>query len=198
MSFFSPESSNTGSASFDLIPAGTLAKVVVIVKEIKFSQSTGAKFIDLEMVIDSGKYDRRRVYGVICDPWDSKTSEKAKEMAVGAITRIMEYIGVFDPANPESYNAFNEAGIEEVAMAINTKTAGIVIGIKKGSNGYSDRNEVKEWQSPNPKSNGFKSFTAAQAGKETMASPGEAAAAAAPAAKPAMAPQAAPPWMKAK
>ena len=197
MSFFSPESSNTGSTSFDLIPAGTLAKVVIIVKEIKHSQSTGAKFIDLEMVIDGGKFDRRRVYGVICDPWDSKTSEKAKEMAVGAITRIMEYIGVFDPANPESYNAFNSAGIEEVAMAINTKTAGIVIGIKKGSNGYSDRNEVKEWQSPNPKSNGFKSFSAAQAGKETMAAPGEATAPVS-APKPQSVPAAAPPWMKAK
>jgi hypothetical protein len=197
MSFFSPESSNTGSTSFDLIPAGTLAKVVVIVKEIKLSQATGAKVIDLELVIDGGKYDRRRVYGVICDPWDLKTSEKGKEMAVGTITRIMEYIGVFDPANPESYNAFNSAGIEEVAMAINTKTAGIVIGIKKGSNGYSDRNEVKEWQSPNPKSNGFKSFSAAQAGKETMAAPSEAAATVL-APKPQPVAAAAPPWMKAK
>lgn len=197
MSFFSPDSSNTGSTSFDLMPAGVLAKVVIIVREIKLSQSTGAKFIDLELVIDGGKYDRRRVYGVICDPWDPKTSEKAKEMAVGAITRIMEYIGVFDPANPESYNAFNSAGIEEVAMAITAKTAGIVIGIKKGSNGYSDRNEVKEWQSPNPKSNGFKSFTAAQAGKETMSAPGEAAAAVS-APKPQPVAAAAPPWMKAK
>lgn len=197
MSFFSPETSNVGSASFDLIPAGTLAKAVIIVREIKFSQSTGAKYIDLEMVIDGGTYDRRRVYGILCDPWDSKTSEQGKEMAVGAITRIMEYIGVFDPANPESYNAFNAAGIEEVAMAINTKTAGIVVGIKKGTNGYSDKNEVKEWQSPNPKSNGFKSFTAAQAGKETMAAPG-AVAAPTSAPKPVMAPQAAPPWMKAK
>ena len=197
MSFFSPDSSNTGSTSFDLMPAGVLAKVVIIVKEIKLSQSTGAKFIDLELVIDGGKYDRHRVYGVICDPWDPKTSEKAKEMAVGAITRIMEYIGVFDPANPESYNAFNSAGIEEVAMAITAKTAGIVIGIKKGSNGYSDRNEVKEWQSPNPKSNGFKSFTAAQAGQETMAAPSEAAAAVS-APKPQPVAAAAPPWMKAK
>lgn len=174
MSFFSPESSNTGSTSFDLIPAGALAKVVIIVKEIKHSQSTGAKFIDLEMVIDGGRYDRRRVFGVICDPWDEKTSEKAKEMAVGAITRIMEYIGVFDPAKPESYNAFNSAGIEEVAMAINTKTAGIIIGIKKGSNGYSDRNEVKEWQSPNPKSNGYKSYSLAQSGAESVSVPGAA------------------------
>jgi hypothetical protein len=82
-------------------------------------------------------------------------------------------------------------------MAINTKTAGIVIGIKKGSNGYSDRNEVKEWQSPNPKSNGFKSFSAAQAGKETMAAPSEAAATVL-APKPQPVAAAAPPWMKAK
>jgi hypothetical protein len=194
MSFFSPESSNTGS--FDLIPAGTIAKVVIIVRDIKHSQSTGAKYLDLELVVDGGKFDRRRIFGIICDPWDDKTSEKAKEMAVGSITRIMESVGVFDPSNPETYNAFNNAGIQDVGMVMSAKSVYIVIGIQKGKDGHADRNEVKEWTSPNPKSNGYKSYLLAKNGVESV---GESAApAAAPvAAKPAQTVGAVkPPWMK--
>ena len=172
MSFFSPESSNTGSTSFDLIPAGVLTKVVIIVRDIKHSQSTGAKYLDLELVVDGGKYDRRRIFSVICDPWDPATSEKAKEMAVGTITRIMESIGVFNPSNPETYNVFNEASINEVALAMSAKPVHIVIGIQKGKDGRADKNEVKEWTSPNPKSKGYKSYQLAQSGAESIGGAG--------------------------
>jgi len=196
MSFFSTETTNTGSNSIELIPAGTIAKVVIIVRDIKHSQSTGAKYLDLELVVDGGKYDRRRIFSVICDPWDPATSPKAKEMAVGSITRIMESIGVFNPSNPDTYNAFNEAGISEVAEAMNTKSLHIVIGIQKGKDGRADKNEVKEWTSPNPKSNGYKSYTLAQSGAESV---GGTAPAATPTitkpAQPAIG-TVKPPWMK--
>ena len=197
MSFFSPESSNTGSTSFDLIPAGTIARVVIIVRDIKHSQNTGAKYLDLELVVDGGKFDRRRIFGIICDPWDPATSEKAKEMAVGSITRIMESVGVFDYNNPETYNAFNNAGIQEVGMAISAKPVYIVIGIQKGKDGRADKNEVKEWTSPNPKSNGYKSWTLAQSGAESLAEVNSATVKAPAAAKPAQTVGAVkPPWMK--
>jgi hypothetical protein len=171
MSFFSPETSNTGSTSIELIPAGTIAKVVIAVRDIKHSQSTGARYLDLELIIDGGKYDRRRVFSIICDPWDDKTSQKAKEMAVGTITRIMESIGVFNPSNPETYNVFNEASINEVALAMSAKPVHIVIGIQKGKDGRADKNEVKEWTSPNPKSNGYKSYLLARDGVESVGWP---------------------------
>jgi hypothetical protein len=196
MSFFSPETSNTGSTSFDLIPAGTIAKVVIAVREIKHSQSTGARYLDLELIIDGGKYDRRRVFGIICDPWDDKTSEKAKEMAVGTITRIMESIGVFNASNPETYNAFNDAGIQEVGIAMSAKPVHVVIGIQKGKDGRADKNEVKEWTSPNPKSNGYKSYQLAQSGAESVGGPTPSTPAPA-VAKPAQTVGAVkPPWMK--
>lgn len=196
MSFFSPESSNTGSTSFDLIPAGTIAKVVIAVRDIKHSQSTGARYLDLELIIDGGKYDRRRVFGIICDPWDDKTSEKAKEMAVGTITRIMESIGVFNASNPETYNAFNDAGIQEVGIAMSAKPVHVVIGIQKGKDGRADKNEVKEWTSPNPKSNGYKSYQLAQSGAESVGGPTLSTPAPA-VAKPAQTIGAVkPPWMK--
>ena len=154
----------------ELIPAGTIAKVVLAVRDIKHSQSTGGQYLDLELIIDGGRFDRRRIFAVIIDPWDSRNSDKAKEMAVGAITRIMESIGVFNPAKPETYNAFNNAGIQEVAEAMNTQSMHIVIGIQKGKDGRADKNEVKEWTSPNPKSNGFKSYQLAQSGAESTSS----------------------------
>ena len=196
MSFFSPETSNTGSTSFDLIPAGTIAKVVIAVRDIKHSQSTGARYLDLELIIDGGKYDRRRIFGIICDPWDDKTSEKAKEMAVGTITRIMESIGVFNASNPETYNAFNDAGIQEVGIAMSAKPVHVVIGIQKGKDGRADKNEVKEWTSPNPKSNGYKSYQLAQSGAESVGGPTPSTPAPA-VAKPAQTIGAVkPPWMK--
>lgn len=196
MSFFSSETTNTGSSLIELIPAGTIAKVVIIVRDIRHSQSTGAKYLDLELVVDGGKYDRRRIFSVICDPWDPATSEKAKEMAVGAITRAMESIGVFNPANPDTYNVFNNASINEVAEAMNTKSLHIVIGIQKGKDGRADKNEVKEWTSPNPKSNGYKSYQLAQSGAESVG--GAAAAPAATISKPAQPAVGTvkPPWMK--
>lgn len=198
MSFFSTESTNTGSnAAFDLIPAGTIAKVVIIVRDIKHSQSTGGRYLDIELVVDGGKYDRRRIFSVICDPWDPATSDKAKEMAVGSITRIMESVGVFNPSSPDTYNVFNNAGIQEVAEAMNTKSLHIVIGIQKGKDGRADKNEVKEWTSPNPKSNGYKSYQLAQSGAESVG--GVAPAATAPTitkpAQPAIG-TVKPPWMK--
>jgi hypothetical protein len=168
MSFFSPETSNTGSSSIELIPAGTIAKVVIIVRDIKHSQSTGAKYLDLELVVDGGKYDRRRIFSVICDPWDPATSEKAKEMAVGSITRIMEQIGIFDPASPETYNRFNDSDVNGIAITFNTQSVYIVIGIQKGKDGRADKNEVKEWPSPNPKSHGYKSYQLAKTGAESV------------------------------
>jgi len=197
MSFFSPETSNTGSSSIELIPAGTIAKVVIAVRDIKHSQSTGGRYLDLELIIDGGKFDRRRVFSIICDPWDDKTSEKAKEMAVGSITRIMESAGVFNPANPETYNVFNGASINEVALAMSTKSVYIVIGIQKGKDGRADKNEVKEWTSPNPKSNGYKSYTLAQGGAESVSVQGTTSTPVSVAAKPAQTVGAVkPPWMK--
>jgi hypothetical protein len=108
----------------------------------------------------------------------------------------MESIGVFNAANPETYNAFNSAGINEVAEAMNTRSLHIVIGIQKGKDGRADKNEVKEWTSPNPKSNGYKSYQLAQSGAESV---GGAAATSAPTISKPAAPvigTVKPPWMK--
>ena len=168
MSFFSPESSNSGSTAFDLIPAGTLAKAVFVVRDIKTGQASGARYLDCELVIQGGQYDNRRIFTVICDPWDQNTSEKAREMAIGSITRLMEQTGVFKPDEPSSYTALDNATIQDVAVRMQGKHVAFSIGIQKGKDGYSDKNTVKDWASPNPGSNGYKIHEGVAAGASSL------------------------------
>jgi hypothetical protein len=121
-------------------------------------------------------------------------------MAVGSITRIMEQIGIFDPANPETYNRFNDSDVNGIAITFNTQSVYIVIGIQKGKDGRADKNEVKEWPSPNPKSHGYKAYQLAKSGAESV-SPvvsGAAVASTATITKPAQPAVGTvkPPWMK--
>ena len=168
MSFFSPESSNTGSSPIELIPAGTLVKAVLVVRDIKNSNNTGARYLDIEMVIQGGQYDNRRVFTVICDPWDDRTNEKAKEMAIGSITRLMEQTGVFRVGDTASYSALDHSNIQDVAVKLQGKTVGFSVGIQKGKDGYADKNSVRDWASPNPQSHGYKLFEAIAAGQTTL------------------------------
>ena len=152
----------------ELIPNGTLVKAVLVVRDIKNSQSTGARYLDIEMVIQGGQFDNRRVFTVICDPWDERTNEKAKEMAIGSITRLMEQIGVFDPLSPASYSALDSATIQDVAVRLQGKPVGFSVGIQKGKDGYADKNSVRDWASPNKESHGYKLYEAISAGQTTL------------------------------
>jgi hypothetical protein len=79
---------------------------------------------------------------------------------------------------------------------MSAKSLHIVIGIQKGKDGRADKNEVKEWTSPNPKSNGFKNYQLAQGGAESVGGPTPSTPAPA-IAKPAQTVGAVkPPWMK--
>lgn len=176
MSMFSPNSSNAGNSG-ELIPAKTLAQVVLIPKEIKTSNA-GARYLNLELAVAAGKYEKRRVFTIISDPWDTNTSEKAREMAIGAITRILETIGVFNHADPSTYERMNESSLEEFAEMIDGKIAGIEIGVDPGKDGYEPKNKVANWASTNPKSGGYKLFEAISQGLETLAKPAAASASA--------------------
>ena len=148
----------------DLLPAGTLAEVIIIVREIKTSQTSGGRYLDLELAINGGEYDRRRVFSVIVDPWDARSSEGGKGMSQASLARIFEYMGVFIPGDEASYAIFPDEDttpgecIQKCAMMINGKKAGVCIGVQKGKDGYADKNSIKEWLSPNPQSGGYKGY----------------------------------------
>jgi hypothetical protein len=178
MSFFSPESSNSGSTAFDLIPANTIAKSIFVVRDIKTGQASGARYLDCELVLQGGQYDNRRIFTVVCDPWDENTSEKAREMAIGAITRLMEQTGVFKPEDPSTYAALDNANIQDVAVRLQGKHVAFVVGIQKGKDGYADKNTVRDWASPNSSSSGYKIYEAAMSGATALGGAKQAAPAA--------------------
>jgi hypothetical protein len=168
MSFFSPESSNSGSQPMELIPAGTLVKAFLAVRDIKRGQNSGARYLDIELAVQGGEFDNRRIFTVVCDPWDEATSDKAREMAVGSITRLMEQVGIFKPESPETYALLDSSDIQDVALKLQGKTVGFVVGVQKGKDGYADKNSVRDWASPNPQSNGFKIYEAIISGATTL------------------------------
>lgn len=151
---FSPESGK-GSSSFSLIPNGTLASAVLTVKEIKRSQKTNGEYGRVELTINDGEYTGRKVWTVIMNPLDEYNSEGGKKMGITSLTRLFEATGLFVIGNRESYNKYNGATFQEMLMLLDGKTVAIKIKIAKGKDGYEDKNEVSDFLTPNPDSNGY-------------------------------------------
>jgi hypothetical protein len=179
---FNSQSTNVGSTEMELIPKGTVAKAILVVKERKSSQSTGGDYLSIELVIQGGQYNNRRVFGMICNPFDENNSEVWRQMGIGAITRILESKGVFNYEDPESYEQFNSGDFNQIIEALNGAEVVIKVGIDKGKDGRADRNSIADWGSPNPASNGHKLWLQATDGNTPAPAPVPAAKAAAPAA----------------
>ena len=139
-----------------LIPAGTLAWANLTIRKLQHSQNTGGRMADYELTITEGPFATRKVWGFIGDPTDEANSEGFRTMGTAALQHICECAGLFDPAKPETYGRFQN--FEEICRAIDGKRVGIKIGVKKGEDGYQDKNQVGGWLSPNPKAGTFKLF----------------------------------------
>lgn len=156
-----------------LIDNGTLVWVQISVRGIKHSRESGGAYADLEMTVAHGPCEKRKLWDLIMSPFDPKNSSGAKQMGIAAITRILECEGTFDPANPETYNLFNEPPantFEAVLGRLDGITVGIKVKVEKGTEGYPDKNKVGEWLSPNPASGSQKLHAKLLAG-ETSATP---------------------------
>lgn len=163
---FSPKTTNAGSN--ELIPDKTLAQVLLTPKEFKNSKETQGRYLNIELTVASGAHEKRKMFFMLADPWDQRNSQKWRDMAIATITRILETIGVFKPAEPSTYSAMDDASLEDIANAIDGKIAGVLIGIEKSDDGHEPKNKVKEWASTNPDSGGYKIYTAISEGKETL------------------------------
>jgi hypothetical protein len=179
---FNAQSTNVGSTEMELIPKGTVAKAVLVVKERKSSQSTGGDYLSIELVIQGGQYNNRRVFGMVCNPFDEANSEVWRQMGIGAITRILESRGVFNYEDPASYEQFNSGDFNQIIEALNGAEVVIKVGIDKGKDGRADRNSISDWGSPNPSSNGFKLWNQANESAPEAKAPVQVAKAAAPSA----------------
>jgi hypothetical protein len=134
-----------------LIPAGTLSKAVVVIRELKTSQKTGATYLDIELRLFDGKFEGRRIYDMIMNPFCPSASEGGKKMGILAITRICEAIGIFKVGDEKSYARYEGLGIDDVIRDIESQTVAIKVKIEPGQDGRADRNKVSEWLTPNPK-----------------------------------------------
>lgn len=152
---------------FTLIPAGTVCRAIIKVQAgdleipefgmgpyFKGSMSSAAKWMNLEFTIVGGQFDRRKFWHSIFvdgDKLGQSGMPIAKEIGLRTLKSIVESARNIDPADmsPEAQQNRNISGVFDLnSMEICAK-----IGIKKGTNGYADSNQLMAALTPN--STGF-------------------------------------------
>ena len=146
-----------------LIPAGTVCRAVIIVKMgdielqefgagqwFKQSQSSKAKWMELEFTIVGGEHDRRKFWDRIFvdgDKMGQSGIPQAKEIGLSTLRQIIESANGLDPTDMSeaAQQRRNISGI----MDLNGMEICAKIGIKKGTNGYSDSNRLTAAMTPN-------------------------------------------------
>ena len=169
---FNPEQSATGEMS--LIPAGTLAWAFLSVedatKTTKPNEEKGTKgggsYFWCKLTVMDGPYAKRTIFHSLFDPEDMLNSEGARTMGFGQLIRMLEAVGVFDHTNLASYKAMDfRQAVGEILRANQIgRPLALEIGIQKGTGGYSDKNVIRNFLTPNPKSDTFKKWANLQAG----------------------------------
>jgi hypothetical protein len=148
-----------------LIPAGTVCRAVIIVKMgdielqefgagqwFKQSQSSKAKWMELEFTIVGGEHDRRKFWDRIFvdgDKMGESGIPQAKEIGLQTLRKIIESANNLNPSDmsPEAQQRRNISGV----MDLNGMEICAKVGIKKGNQGYSDSNKLTAALTPNQK-----------------------------------------------
>lgn len=148
-----------------LIPANTVCRAVIVVKMgdmelpefgpgqwFKASQSSKAKWMELEFTIVGGEHDRRKFWDRIFvdgDKLGQSGIPQAKEIGLQTLRQIIESANGIEPSDmsPEAQQRRNISSI----MDLNGMEICAKVGIKKGTNGYSDNNKLTAALTPNQK-----------------------------------------------
>tara|TARA_R110002167_G_scaffold69637_2_gene196144 strand:- start:256 stop:867 length:612 start_codon:yes stop_codon:yes gene_type:complete len=158
-----PVDENPQNQEFSLIPNGTVARAVLLVQQgeieipefgqgswFKRSQNTSAKWMNLEFTIIGGEFDRRKFWHSIFvdgDKMGPSGMPLAKEIGLRTLKSIVESARGIDPADmsPQAQQNRNIGGM----MDLSTMELCVKIGIKKGTNGYKDSNQLMAALTPN-------------------------------------------------
>lgn len=143
-------------AEYSLIPHGTVCRAVIVAKmgdiEIpefgrgmffKQSQSSKAKWMELEFTVIGGEFDRRKFWDRIFvdgDKIGDNGVPVAREIGLSTLRKIIDSAHGLQPSDmsPEAQQRRNISGVSDLnAMEICAK-----VGVKKGTNGYSDQNKL--------------------------------------------------------
>lgn len=150
---------------FSLIPAGTVCRAIIKLQggdtEIsafglgnwfKCSSTSKAKWADVEFTIIGGDYDRRKVWDRIFidgDKMSERGAPMAQEIGMRTIRAIVDSAKNLQPSDQSetATSARQVSGIQDLnGMEICMK-----VGIKKGTNGYEDTNNLMVVLTPNKK-----------------------------------------------
>ena len=148
-----------------LIPAGTVCRAVVNVKlgdmEIpefgtgqwfKKSQTSKAKWMELEFTVIGGEHDKRKFWDKIFVDGDKMSPNGVpvtKEIGLSTLRTIIESAFNIVPTDvsPEAQARRQIQGVNDLnGMEICAK-----VGIDKGTNGYADKNKLTAAITPNQK-----------------------------------------------
>ena len=139
-----------------LIPNGVVCRAIINLKAgdmelpefgmgpwFKRSQSSSAKWMELEFTIVGGEFDRRKFWDKIFvdgDKMGQSGIPQAKEIGLQTLRAIIESANGLDPADmsPQAQQRRQISGVADLnGMEICAR-----VGIKKGTNGYQDTNRL--------------------------------------------------------
>ena len=148
-----------------LIPAGTICRAIVNVKlgdmEIpefgtgqwfKASQTSKAKWMELEFTVIGGEHDKRKFWDKIFVDGDKMSPNGipvTKEIGLSTLRMIIEsaYNIIPTDTSAEAQARRQISGVNDLnGMEICAK-----VGIDKGTNGYADKNKLTAAMTPNHK-----------------------------------------------
>ena len=148
-----------------LIPNGTVCRAIIAVKlgdmEIpefgngmwfKKSQTSQAKWMELEFTIVGGEHDKRKFWHKIFvdgDKMGASGIPLAKEIGLSTLRSIIESANNIDPSDMSetAMQRRNISGVNDLSgMEICAK-----VGIEKGTGGYDDQNRLMAAVTPNQK-----------------------------------------------
>lgn len=158
-------SKDSAGQSIGLIADRTISKAVINIRGIKTSQNTGSRYLDCEFTLVGGTDNGRKVWSIVMDPLFEGNNDVSKEMGKKFLVRMLEASGLVTVGNEESYHRF--ANLQDLISALSGQTVVIKVGIKKGTEGFADKNSVTDFLSPNPESGTSENFKKAMAGQTT-------------------------------
>jgi len=160
-----PQDENPQTQEFSLIPNGTVCRVVMVVQQgdieisefgqgqwFKKSQSTSAKWMNLEFTIVGGEYDRRKFWHSVFvdgDKMGQSGMPLAKEIGLRTLKSIVESARNINPSDvtPQAQQNRNISGMFD----LNAMELCVKVGVKKGTNGYKDSNQLMVALTPDNK-----------------------------------------------
>jgi len=149
-----PNDSNQNE--FELIPAGTVARVILTMKrgtevipdystQPMFKQGqTGTKWLECEFTVVGGKYDRRKFWQNIMVDGGKINPESGmpwcKEIGIRTFRDIINSTFGLDP-NDTSPEAAMKRKVNDLNVLDGSEFC-VKIAVEKGTNGYADKNKM--------------------------------------------------------